>query len=165
MKVSLNFDVREFIPKHIWDAFGEKSQWFVSRQMVNCAEFYKRFFLHYYKTKLGPDKVKNVLIKVNTWHAGGQQQWRGLRTPLCDQGKENSQHRYMNAFDCEIVVVMANGTQVEADYREIHQVIKNNEAEFMANGVTTVEDVKIATGWLHTDFRWTGLTKILVVGA
>ena len=164
MKVSQNFDVREFVPKHIWDQFAQQSIWFVNPKAVKVAEFYKSFFLAYYKKKLGNDKVQNVLIQVNTWHTGGAQQWRGLRTPKCTEGAENSQHRFMNAFDCEIIIVMSDGSRVEADYIEIHKVIKDNEREFMANGVTTVEDVKIAKGWLHTDFRNTGFNSILVVG-
>lgn len=165
MKVSKNFDVREFVPKHIWEQFGTNSTWFVNPKIVKIAEFYKSFWLAYYKRKLGNDKVTNVLIQVNTWLTGGPQQWRGLRTAKCTEGADNSQHRYMNAFDCEIIIVMADGSRVEADYKEIHQVIKANETEFMANGVTCVEDVKIASGWLHTDCRWIPEQKnILIVG-
>lgn len=165
MKVSQNFDIREFVPKHIWDQFGEKSLWFVNPKIVKIAEFYKSFWLTYFKKKYGNDKVINVLIQVNTWHTGGAQQWRGLRTDKCTEGAENSQHRYMNAFDCEIIIVFADGTRIEAEYKEVHQVIQANEIEFMANGVTTVEDVSIATGWLHTDTRYQGSDKkhILIV--
>lgn len=164
-RLSKNFLVVEFVPKHIWDRFKEKSIWFVNPKIVAIAEFYKTFWLTYYKNKLGNSNVLNVLIQVNTWHMGGQQQWRGLRTAKCTEGAENSQHRYMNAFDCEIIIVMADGSRVEANYVEVHQVIKLNETEFMANGVTTVEDVKIATGWLHTDCRWVPEQKnILIVG-
>lgn len=166
MKVSKNFDVREFVPKHIYEQFGAKAVWFVNKKILHIAEFYKTFFLAYYKKKYGNDKVVNVLIQVNTYMMGGDKQWRGLRTAQCTEGKEFSQHRFMNAFDCEIIIVFADGTRLEADYKEIHEVIKANETEFMANGVTCVEDVKIATGWLHTDCRWIPDQKnILVVGA
>jgi hypothetical protein len=154
MKISQNFDVREFVPKHIYDAFGENSTWFVNPKAVRVAEFYKAFFTTYFKNKMGNDKVKTVLVMINNWHTGGQKQWSGLRTAKCTEGAENSQHRYMNAFDCELIVVMSDGSQKEVDYKEIHQVIKDNEKEFMANGVTRLEDVSIANGWLHTDFAW-----------
>jgi hypothetical protein len=165
MKISQNFDVREFVPKHIWDIFKEKSVWFVNPNIVSIAEFYKSFFTTYYKKKLGNDVVRTVAISVNNWHIGGAQQWRGLRTSQCTQGAVNSQHRYMNAFDTEIFIVYADGKRVEVDYKEIHKVIQDNEAEFMANGVTTIEDLKIASGWLHTDCRWIpDQKKILIVG-
>lgn len=154
MKISKNFDVREFVPKHIWEDFGTKSTWFVDPKIIHIAEFYKTFWLAYYKNKLGNDKVSSVLIQVNTWHTGGDKQWRGLRTAKCTEGGENSQHRYKDGFDCDIIIVMSDGKKVEADYNEVHKVIKANETEFMANGVTTVEDVIFAPTWLHTDCRW-----------
>lgn len=166
MKISANFDAREFLPKHIWDRFGSSATWFVNPRIVRLAEFYKSFFTTYYKNKLGNDKVKSVVIEVNTWLFGGAQQWRGLRTDQCTQGATYSQHKFMNAFDCEIFVIMADGKKIEVDYNEVHQIIKGNETEFMANGLTTVEDIKIATGWLHSDMRYIPEQKhILVVGA
>jgi hypothetical protein len=165
MKISQNFDVREFVPRHIWTKFQEKSVWFVNPKIVSIAEFYKSFFTTYYKKKLGNDVVRTVAIVVNNWHIGGIQQWRGLRTDKCTQGAENSQHRYMNAFDTEMFIVYADGKRIEVDYKEIHKVIQENETEFLANGVTTIEDLKIASGWLHTDCRWIpDQTKILIVG-
>lgn len=165
MKISENFDVREFVPKHIWEKFKDKSAWFVNAKIIRIAEFYKSYFTTYYKNKLGSDKVKTVAISVNNWHIGGSQQWRGLRTAQCDQGAENSQHRYMNAFDCEIFIVMTNGDRVEVDYKEIHKVIQANEAQFLIIGVTTIEDVSIASGWLHSDCRNIPNQKnILIVG-
>lgn len=154
MKCSQNFDIREFIPKRIWDKFGTSSTWFVNPLMVRVAEFYKSFFTTYYKNKYGNDKVKEVLIVINNWHIGGAKQWSGVRLVDCPEHKEFSQHSFKNAFDCEIIIVFTDGKKQEADYKEIHQVIQANEKEFMANGVTCVEDVAIASGWLHTDFRW-----------
>ena len=163
MKVSQNFDVREFIPKRIWDKFGTNSTWFVNKKIVSIAEFYKSFFLTYYKKKYGNDKVVNVLIIVNNWHTGGDKQWRGLRSKECTEGTDDSLHRYMSGFDCDIIIVFADGSKVEADYKEIHEVIKANEVEFMANGVSAVEDVSIASTWLHTDCRWIPDQKNILV--
>jgi hypothetical protein len=164
MQVSKNFDIREFIPKHIWDHFGQASTWFVNEKAVKCAEFYKSFFTTYFKNKYGNDKVKAVLIVINNWHTGGQKQWSGLRTPEFTEGGKLSQHRFMNAFDSEIQIVFTDGTKKEAEYKEIHEVIHKNEAEFMANGVSRIESLSGAPGWLHTDFAWCpNATSILVV--
>lgn len=154
MQISQHFDVREFVPKHIWEKFGAASSWFVNPRIVHISEFYKSFWLTYYKKKLGSNKVKSVFIIVNDWHYGGSKQWRGLRTEQCNEGGKNSQHRYMNAFDCDIIIEMEDGSKIEADYNEVHRVIMENEREFMANGVTCVESPKFATTWLHTDCRW-----------
>lgn len=163
MKLSENFDLREFVPQSTYNKYGVNARWFVSALMVNVAEFYKEFFGNYYKIKY-PGKVKSVSIVVNNWHYGGNKQYSGYRPPDYTHGAKESQHRHHNAFDCEIKINFLDDTSIEADYVEVHKVIQENESLFLSKGVTTVEDVKIAKGWLHTDFRWTGLSKVLIVG-
>jgi hypothetical protein len=163
MKASTNFDVREFVSRAIWAEFGPNSFWFVKKIAVDTAEFYKEFFRNHYQAKF-PGKIKDVLIVVNNWHTGGIRQYSGYREPACTQGASLSQHRCANAFDCEIWISYLDGTKKEADYKEIHQVIQDNEQLFLAKGVTTIESIEVATGWLHTDFRWIpGQTKIKIV--
>lgn len=162
-KVSQNFDIREFVPKSIFNQFGENSTWFISEKAVKCAEFYKSFFGTYFKNKLGADKVKGVSIVINNWHIGGTKQYSGYRPPDYTEGAKLSQHRLANAFDCEIHIVFADGKKQEVDYKEIHKIIKDNEVTFMANGVTRVEDVSIAAGWLHTDFAYIPNQKNILI--
>lgn len=166
MKVSQNFVAQEFVPKSIFTQFGVNSTWFINEKCVKLAEFYKSFFTTYFKNKLGNDKVKTVLVTINNWHIGGGKQWSGIRTPDFTEGGKLSQHRFKSAFDCEMTIIFADDKKQEVDYKEIHQVIQAHEAEFMANGLTCVEDVRDATGWLHSDVRWIpGATKILIVKA
>lgn len=163
-KISLNYKAQDFVPKRIYDKFGASSTWFINPKAVKVAEFYKSFFTTYFKNKFGNDKVKEVKIVINNWSEGGTKQFSGLRLKECAEFKELSQHSLMNGFDCEIMIYFTDGKVLEANYKEIHEVIHANEAEFMANGVTCIEDVSIASGWLHTDFRWIpNQTKILVV--
>jgi len=164
-QVSKNFDIREFVPKSIWDRFGENSTWFIDEKTVKVAEFYKDFFTKYYKIRHG-DKLKTVIIKINDWKWGGSKQYSGFRPPDCKVGAPLSQHRFKSAFDCEIILVFHNGERQEADYKEIHKVIREYEDTFLENGVSRIEDVKIATGWLHTDTAWIPHQKrIMFVGA
>lgn len=163
MKVSENFDVREFVPKSVFLKRGINSTWFVSQKAIAVAEFYKEFYTNYYKVKF-PGKVSHVEIVINNWHIGGNKQYSGYRPPDCTEGAKESQHRCANAFDCEIIIVFLDGTKKEVDYKEIHKVIQENEALFLSKGITTIEDVSIAAGWLHTDFRYIpNQTKILIV--
>lgn len=165
MKVSKNFDVREFVPPEIYNRFGDKSTWFVDEKIVKIAEFYKSFFFDYYKKRNG-DTLKAVYIIVNSWHYGGGKKWSGLRYEGCGVGVSLSQHKFKSGFDCEIMLKFKDGTKIEANYVEVHKAIQDNEVLFMSNGVTTVEDVRIAKGWLHTDTRWIpGQKNILIVGA
>lgn len=152
MKVSTNFDIREFVPRSIWNRWGKDSTWFVSEQVVKLAQFYKDFFTKYYKNKY--DDVESVSIVVNTWYYGGTLQYRGFRPPSYTKGAKLSQHRFCNAFDCDIVVKFKDGRKQEADYAEIHDVINEYNGIFMQNGLTAVESVKDAPTWLHSDCRW-----------
>ena len=166
MRASLNFDIREFVSKAIWNKWGVNSTWFVSKKMIDTAEFYKTFWFNYYSAKYAGTgkKVKAVLIVINNWHTGGIKQYSGFREPACKEGADLSQHRFHNAFDCDIIIVFEDGAKLEADYKEIHKEIHENEALFLSKGITTIEDVSIATTWLHTDFRYIpNQTEIFVV--
>jgi hypothetical protein len=163
MKISENFDIREFVPRNIFNTYGVNSTWFISEKVVQVAEFYKAFWTNYFQQKF-PGKVESVSIVVNNWHYGGVKQFSGFRPPECTEGAKLSQHRFKSAFDCEIIINYTDGNKQEADYVEIHKVIQDNEALFLSKGITTVEDVSIASGWLHTDTRWIpNQTKILIV--
>jgi hypothetical protein len=163
MKISENFDIREFVPRSIYASFGVNSTWFIDRKVVAIAEFYKKFFTNYYQQKY-PGKVASVIVVVNNWHIGGNKEFSGYRPPDCAVGAKLSQHRLKSAFDCEMWIVFSDGTRQEVDYKEIHKVIHENEDLFLSQGVTRIEDVSFATGWLHTDTAWIiNQTKILIV--
>ncbi len=162
MKLSDNFDIREFVPRATFERWGANATWFISPLAVLVAEFYKEFWTQHFKEQ--DAGVDRVAIVINNWHTGGPYQYRGYRPPECTEGAKESQHRFHNAFDCEIVIIKKDGSRKEADYKEIHRVIQENEALFLSQGITCVEDVSIATGWLHTDFRWTqDPNQILIV--
>lgn len=164
MKLSENFDLREFIPKSTYLKYGTSATWFVKKEIVEIAEFYKSFFFDYFKKKYGVDKVKNVLIVVNNWNSGGGKQYSGYRPPEYTEGAKESQHRAFNAFDCEIIIVFTDGKRIEAEYSEIHKVILSNEDLFLSKGVKCIESLKDAPTWLHTDIRYIpNQTKILIV--
>ena len=165
MKVSENFDIREFVPKSIWDRCGKNSTWFVSRQVVELAQFYKDFFSEYYRANDNSGKeVEGVSIVINNWHySSGGHQYRGFRPPKSTVGASLSQHRFCNAFDCDINIKYTDGTRKEADYKEIHKIIKENNDLFMSKGLTCVESVKDAPTWLHSDMRWIPDQKTILV--
>ena len=164
MKISKNFDIEEFVPKDKFLKFGQSCTWFINPKIVQLAEFYKEFFIDYYTKKYTNKKVSNVLIVINNWHKGGSYQYRGWRPKNYLEGGEDSQHRLANGFDCDINIVFEDGSQMEADYKEIHKAILSNEALFISKGLSAIEDVSIAATWLHSDCRWIpNQNKILVV--
>ena len=155
MKVSQNFDIREFVPKEIYDAFGDNSIWFINPTLYAIAEFYKRFFKELFK-------ADDVFIVINNWHLGGPHHFRGYRPITYTEGGKNSQHRLGNAFDCDILVVK-DSKKTEVSYADVQQIIIKNQQQFFNVGVRAIEDTAIATTWLHTDCRPHREQKILIV--
>lgn len=163
MKVAANFTIQEFVPKAIWDQFGEASVWFINPKVIHLAQFYKEFFKKYYVNKYGA-KVHSVSIVVNTWsYIKGGMQYRGYRPFTYKKGATLSQHRQGNAFDCDINIKFKDGTRTECDYVEIHKVIQANAELFQKHGLSAVEDVSIAKTWLHSDCRWIVQQKGIMV--
>lgn len=164
MNLSANFMLQEFVPKEIYARFGSNSRWFVNPKVAALAQFYKDYFLRYYSQRYGADRLSNVLIVINNWHQGGPYNFRGYRPRSCTEGGENSQHRLGNAFDCDMILVFADGTRQEVDYADIHQAILSDQDSFLLAGLSAIEHLSDAPSWLHSDCRWIeNATSILVV--
>lgn len=141
MKVSKNFDIREFVPPSIWNKWGEKSIWFIRPEVISLHQFYRDYF--------------GKSVRINNWHYGGKLSLRGFRPPSVTIGAKLSQHRFGNAGDCDIDGMSAN---------EVRAAIMEKPEKFMAAGLTTLESGAIAKTWVHSDLRQTNLDKILIVG-
>lgn len=155
MKVAADFDIREFVPETLWEQFGPKCIWFINPTIITLAQFYKDYFSGYFQ--------QEVNIIINDWLWGGRFDERGYRYPKSETGSKLSFHRggLCSAFDCEIRIA-ETGEEIEPDL--IREIILKNEAEFMQQGLTTLESGEYATGWIHSDCRNTGLKYILIVG-
>lgn len=155
MKVSKNFDLREFVPKSLWVEKGKACLWYVSPTVISLAQFYKDWFSDYFE--------ETVTVTVNDWLWGGEFQNRGWRYPDTEIGSQLSFHKggLCTAFDCEI---RRKESGKELNPTRIHTIILKHEKEFMKAGLTTLESKKYAPGWTHSDHRPTGLDHILVVG-
>ena len=141
MKVSKDFDLREFVPPEIWRRFGRNSRWFIRQDVIDLAQFYRDYF--------------DAAVRVNDWHYGGDFTMRGFRPPDADVGASLSQHKFGNAFDCDIEGFTADVVREE---------ILNNPEPFKDAGLTTLESGRFAPTWVHSDLRTTALDDILVVG-
>lgn len=138
MKVSKDFDIREFVPQEIWDKFGANSVQFIDKKVIDFAQYLR-------------DKL-NKPITINNWHIGGNRHESGFRLPDTTTGAKLSQHKFGRAID--IVVEGYTGKQLR-DF-----VIKN-KADFLKIGMTTIEQG--TEPWLHVDCRQTNLTDILFI--
>lgn len=130
MKITTNFIIQEFVPKIIFDTYGEKSVWFINPTMVGIAQ------------KLRTDTGK--VVTVNNWHSGGTFTLRGYRPPNTAIGARYSQHKLGNAIDINIAGM---------EEREVYDFIISRWDDYAAAGLTTIENPSFTPGWLHLDCR------------
>lgn len=138
--ISKYFIIQEFVPPEIYKVWGEKSIWFIDQRIISLADFVHEFF--------------GASVTINNWNVGGQFHYSGYRPPDCATGGKLSQHKFKSAIDIKV-----------AGYtpQQIYKTILANEKEFMAAGLTTMENIKATPTWNHLDNRHTGLKKILIV--
>ena len=79
------FDIKELVPEHVYEDRGEKAWELLDNRMLMTLDRLREIY--------GP-------ITVNDWSWGGENQWRGLRTPESPVGTIYSQHRFGRACDC-----------------------------------------------------------------
>lgn len=166
-----NFDVREFVPKEVYDRFGAKSWQFVSNSIVNIANFTLDFFTNHLKNT--DTKIDKVSVLINNWHLGGPFSWRCLRTvsyinAQIAKGIKTamlSQHigGSSDAFDFNIIIQYKDGRKEVMNSNKVYDIIMANEKVFMDAGLTTLEDKAMTAGWTHGDCRFTGLDTLYIV--
>ncbi|QGH72750.1 MAG: peptidase M15 [Podoviridae sp. ctLUJ1] len=138
------FKAFELVPKKLFEARGERAIELLDKELLIA--------LDYVREKLGK-------VTVNNWKAGGQFQYRGIRTPECKEYSITSQHAYGKAVDFDV-----EGMSAE----EVNQwLIDNREADELK----AISFIEMGMNWVHMDTRpddknnltcwWTdGRTKI-----
>jgi uncharacterized protein YcbK (DUF882 family) len=125
-----HFDIRELVPKEIYEEFGIKSVQFIDLRIV--------------RTLAEIRKITNKPIIVNNWHEGGAEHNRGFRFPNCTEGAKLSQHKQGRAIDFCI-----EGIEPEV----IREAIRSRYDYLRGFGLTTIE--KDTPSWVHIDCRET----------
>jgi hypothetical protein len=125
------FKIQEFMPANFVKEMGEeRCWWYIRPEIVAVADLLRE--------RLG----KRVLI--NTWAAGGTNQFRGFRPLWCRIGADYSQHRLGCAIDVEVPGLSPV---------EVLAFIRKNSKPFIDLGLSTVEDTAFTPTWLHLDIR------------
>lgn len=138
--LSKHFTIEEFVPKVVFDEFGENSKWFIRPELVKLAEFVRNWFGH--------------PVIINNWHVDGNFQYRGYRPCSYSRGGKFSQHRLGTAMDFNI-----KGMTPQDVYKEII----DNKINFLIMGLTTMEDIKDTPTWTHIDIRNWGDNELHIV--
>jgi len=139
-KVSKNFYLDEFVPKEIHDQFGASSLWFVRKDLIGLAQFYRDYFQR--------------PIMINNWWNNGPYNERGFRAPWSNVGGKLSQHKLCGAFDCSVGGMSPN---------EVRSSILADPKTFLGKGLTTIEHEDYSPTWVHSDMRYTNMEQILIV--
>lgn len=140
IKLTKNFYLDEFIPKEVYEQFGERSKQFLDPRLPLLLQAIRDF------TGKG--------ITINNWIHGGAFNNRGFRHPFTGVGGTLSQHKFGRGADYNIEGMK----DIEAD-----EMIIKEFKRFQPYGLTTIENPKFTNGWTHIDTRWTGLDTLLQV--
>ena len=141
MKLTQNIWLQELMHQQVYQSWGDRSIMFLDPKIVNILQAIRNRF--------------KVPIIMNDWHNGGRLMNRGFRPHYSSVGAKLSQHRFGRAADCHF----GDGLTVQ----EVYADIMANETWYMNQGLTTVEDIRHTTTWLHLDCRWTNEDKIRIV--
>ncbi len=136
MKVNnTHFDIKEFVPKSVYDKYGDGAIKFIDLRLVHILERIR---------EICGDKA----ITINNWSYGGKFQYRGYRPPECTVGALKSMHKLGRAVDFDV-----KGMSAE----QVRQSIRDNQDELLSMGLTRMES---GVSWVHIDNKETGLKYI-----
>ena len=122
-----------------------KPVWFKAYELVDSAT-YKKFGENAIQlfnplALMAIDKIRErfgVPVTINNWYGGGPFRWRGLRTILCNEGAQWSQHRVGGAFDLDVEGYSAEEVRLE---------ILNKK------GCGLITCIEADVNWVHIDVR------------
>lgn len=135
-----NFYLDEFVPKEIFNQWGDKARYFIDPKIPVLMQAVRDHF--------------GKSMTINNWYHAGQFNNRGFRHPHSETGGALSQHKMGRATDSNV-----EGLTSDEVAKEIIKEFK----KFKPYGLTTIENPAFTKGWTHLDIRWTGLDTILQV--
>lgn len=132
MQLTSSFKLNEFVPRKIYERFGEKSIQFIDMRMVNLVQMIRDNF--------------DVPITINNWATGGTYNESGFRDALTKNGAELSQHKMGRAADLKFKGKTA---------KEVYDAILADREYWYEQGLRCMEDINHTPTWLHIDIRET----------
>lgn len=152
-KLNDHFDIREFVPKSVYDEFGA----------AFCLRFVNPIMLHFatwLKIELGKKYGVEIAVRINDWHYGGTFNNRAFRPPTSTVGKWTSAHRLAMGIDMDF---KRKDTGAYIPIKDVFDFVMSKESEVLAMGVTRLEDYRDTATWLHADCLYTAKGTIQVV--
>lgn len=135
-----NFNIKELVPKSVYDKYGEFSWRFLDKQAVIGLQLFREWW--------------GVPVMVNNWHNGGRFHNRGFRMPNTTVGAFLSQHKFGRAWDLNVRGIPSD---------DVYDSILADEDYFFEIGITRMEKKKYTKGWTHIDFALTTFDHIQLI--
>lgn len=132
MKISLHFNLEEFIDPVTFSEKGADSIHCIDVKLIEIAELLRSITGH--------------PVTINDWSTGGQYKESGLRRMDSPTGAKHSAHKEGKAIDCKV-----DGMSAPA----VHALVLANESKFYDAGVRQMEDIAFSPTWTHLSTRGT----------
>jgi len=144
LKVSKNFHLWEFMPKGIYQKYGDKCTWFISKKIVQIAQSIRD---HY-----------KLPMTINNWANGGEFQYRGFRPANCSVGASLSAHKRGMAIDFTVgdidpMIIQEDAIACRENPRSWHPA--------WTKMITRIEEG--TPTWTHVDISWTKSKDLYVI--
>lgn len=140
MKANKYFDVKELVPKEVWEELGDEG----SLKLLNPAAL---------KALEEVREIIGIPLICNNWASGGSRNYCGYRQQNCPIGAKGSQHKKGNAFDLISNSKSARLMRYELEQNKMKLSIPIRIEKWDQKGVETT--------WLHIDTKnFTGNEKI-----
>ena len=121
-----HFAIHELVPKHIFEKRGEKAwQLLDERLLITLDRLRERY----------------GSMNMNNYHWGGNDQWRGLRTPDSPYYSQTSQHSYGRAADPIFRHVSVDRVRHDLDQEPDDETFK------------LINSIELDVSWFHFDVR------------
>ena len=125
MKVSANFDLREYIHTDIYTKIGDRSADFLHPRLIYTVQALRERF---------------GAIRINDWHTGGRFESSGLRLPHGGVGAMLSSHKFGTAADLKFASITPE---------EVQNAINSHQDQYPF--ISRMENAIITKTWLHIE--------------
>lgn len=149
MKLNDRFQLQEYVPKSLYEKYGDKAVRWVSNTIIEAdLQLVLDLEEHY-------GRVVSCTINDWLWNAKGSQ-YRGVRVEGEPNYSATSLHAHGMASDKLFYFKNEDGSKERIPHKEIYDFVRKHEARYYALGIRRIEDIRDATSWLHWDSMWTG---------
>lgn len=147
MQLTKNFNLKEFVPKSIYEGYGDGAVWFIDPRLPTGAQAVYEILKKALVKPVG--EFTNMRMVINN----ADRDESGFRLPDTKTGAALSQHKFGRAIDFVIELERAGRGWEYCASLEIQHIICLPENWLILKGFFTTME-KDTIGWTHLDMRY-----------